>query len=118
MLVPILFEKEVFLVRRLLQLLPLLLVLMVPIAACGGPPATVPASTGSTTQALTFTDATHTTITLPKRPARIACLVSLCEDILAELGLTPVAVNDTLRTGPCLFWKCSETLYNDWRAIF
>ncbi|HEV7236018.1 MAG TPA: ABC transporter substrate-binding protein, partial [Ktedonobacteraceae bacterium] len=94
--------------RRLLQLLPLLLVLMVPIAACGGPPATVPASTGSTTQALTFTDATHTTITLPKRPTRIACLVSLCEDILAELGLTPVAVNDTFGQDPAFFGNAAK----------
>ncbi|MGI9058214.1 MAG: ABC transporter substrate-binding protein [Ktedonobacteraceae bacterium] len=94
--------------RRLLQLLTLLLVLMVPIAACGGPPASVPASPGSPTQALTFTDATHMTITLPKRPARIACLVSLCEDILAELGLPPVAVNDTFGQDPAFFGNAAK----------
>ncbi len=57
----------------------------------------------SDNEILTFTDATHTTITLSKPPKRIACLVSLCEDILAELGLTPVAVNDTFGQDPHFF---------------
>src|SRR5579884_2234759 len=69
---------------------------MLAIAACGSPSAPSSNTNGTaSTTSLTFTDATHTTVTLSKRPARIVCLVSLCEDILAQLGLSPVAVNDT-----------------------
>ncbi|HEX5502593.1 MAG TPA: ABC transporter substrate-binding protein [Thermomicrobiales bacterium] len=52
---------------------------------------------------LTFTDATGTTAMLPHPAARIVCLVGLCEDILASLGLPPVAVNDTYGQDPHLF---------------
>jgi iron complex transport system substrate-binding protein len=63
---------------------------------------TTPTSSKSAT-ALTFTDATNTTVTLAKPPVRIACLVGICEDILAALGMTPVAVNDTLGQNPAFF---------------
>lgn len=91
---------------RLWRLFLLLLMLTFVLAACGGQPA--PTNTGATTQNLTFTDATHTTITLPRQPTRIACLVSLCEDILAELGLTPVAVNDTFGQNPIFFGEAAK----------
>lgn len=52
---------------------------------------------------LTVTDATGTTITLPQPAKRIVCLVGECEDILASLGLKPVAVNDTYGQDPHLW---------------
>ncbi len=91
--------------RYLLHIFPLLLVIMLASAACGGSSASSnsKSATPATTASLTFTDATHTTVTLSKRPTRIACLVSLCEDILAQLGLPPVAVNDTFGQDPHFF---------------
>lgn len=76
------------------------------LAACGGTGDT-PTSTPSTAN-LTYTDATHTTVTLPKRPTRIACLVGLCEDILASLDIQPVAVNDTLGQDPHFFGDAAK----------
>jgi len=91
--------------QQLLRIVPLLFVMMLVIAACGSSPAPSSSKSGttSTTESLTFTDATHTTVTLSKRPTRIVCLVSLCEDILAQLGLSPVAVNDTFGQDPHFF---------------
>jgi iron complex transport system substrate-binding protein len=91
--------------QHLLRVYLLLLVTMLAIAACGSPsaPASSRNGSGSTATTLTFTDATHTTVTLSKRPARIVCLVSLCEDMLAQLGLSPVAVNDTFGQDPHFF---------------
>jgi iron complex transport system substrate-binding protein len=58
---------------------------------------------GTPTGDLTFTDATGTTGTLSQPAKRIVCLVGLCEDILASLGLQPVAVNDTYGQDPHLW---------------
>jgi iron complex transport system substrate-binding protein len=73
--------------------------------SCGSQPATTTPGSATNAQAhnLSFTDATGTTVRLPREPTRIACLVSLCEDILAELGLQPVAVNDTFGQDPHFF---------------
>ena len=57
---------------------------------------------------LSFTDSTGTTVTLKARPQRIVCLVSLCEDILYELGLEPVAVSDKFYQLP-EFWGPGKT---------
>lgn len=57
-------------------------------AAATAPAAAAPAATGD----LSFTDATGAQVTLPKVPERIACVTEICVDILADLGLTPVAV--------------------------
>ncbi len=83
----------------------LLVVLLVTVlfASCGSQPVATTTANGSKTSNLTFTDATKTTITLSKQPARIACLVAICEDILAELGLQPVAVNDAFGQDPHFF---------------
>jgi iron complex transport system substrate-binding protein len=70
------------------------------LAACGGSSGGSPSTS---TQSLSFTDATGTTVTLAKPPTRIACLVGVCEDILATLGIDPVAVNDTLGQDPHFF---------------
>lgn len=70
-------------------------------SAAASPPATTGATPAS--GGLTFTDATGTTQTLPKPATRIVCLVGLCEDILASLGLQPVAVNDTYGQDPHLW---------------
>lgn len=55
------------------------------------------------TQNLSYTDSTNTTVTLTKRPQRIVCLIGICEDILHELGLEPVAVSDMFYKQPQLW---------------
>ena len=91
---------------RFSRVLAILLV-MAFFVACGGPPSTT--DTDRTTNNLTFTDATNTTITLPKQPGRIVCLVGICEDILATLKLDPVAVNDTLGQNPAFFGEKAKS---------
>ncbi len=87
--------------RRCFPLLALLLLSATIFAGCGS----TSTSTGATATPanLTFTDATNTTVTLPHTAKRIVCLVGLCEDIMAALGLPPVAVNDTYSQDPHLF---------------
>lgn len=75
------------------------------LAACGGTP-----GPGTTITNLSYTDATHTTVTLTKQPKRIVCLVSLCEDILASLDIQPVAVNDTLSQDPHFFGSAAKSI--------
>jgi iron complex transport system substrate-binding protein len=58
---------------------------------------------------VSFTDWTGTKRTLSKRPQRIVCLTGFCEDALFQLGLEPVAVNDTLYKLP-QFWGQSKTI--------
>lgn len=43
-----------------------------------------------------ITDAAGVTVTTPAPPRRVVCLVALCDDMLAELGMTPVATNSQL----------------------
>lgn len=66
-------------------------------------PTAAPTTAGEASSAMSFTDATGTTVTLPAPPARIACLTEICTDILAELGLMPAAVNDPLAEDPRFF---------------
>lgn len=86
-----------------LAALLLCVLLTVSLGACGGSTPD-PATSGN----LTFTDATHTTVTLPRPPSRIACLVGICEDVLASLGIQPVAVNDTLGQDPHYFGAAAK----------
>jgi iron complex transport system substrate-binding protein len=53
-------------------------------------PAPTPAAPAGDT--LTFTDATGASVTLERAPERIVCVTEICVDILADLGLEPVAV--------------------------
>ncbi|MET9514885.1 ABC transporter substrate-binding protein [Streptomyces sp. NPDC002994] len=53
----------------------------------------------------TITDAQGVTVTAKKPPRRIVCLVALCDDMLAELGMTPAATNSTLLAHPEFFGK-------------
>ncbi|MEU9703893.1 ABC transporter substrate-binding protein [Streptomyces sp. NPDC047981] len=46
--------------------------------------------------ARTVTDAKGVTVTTPAPPKRIVCLVALCDDMLAELGMEPAATNSAL----------------------
>ncbi|MFD5204815.1 ABC transporter substrate-binding protein [Streptomyces sp. NPDC058375] len=46
------------------------------------------------------TDAKGVTVSLPKPPEKIVCLVALCDDILVELGLTPTATNSQVLAHP------------------
>jgi len=87
---------------RLLRIIAILLIMAV-FAACGGSTTNTGNNQTTKTNDLTFTDATHTTVTLTKQPTRIACLVGICEDILASLGIDPVAVNDKLGQDPAFF---------------
>ncbi|MFJ6443981.1 ABC transporter substrate-binding protein [Streptomyces sp. NPDC091649] len=47
-----------------------------------------------------ITDANGVTVSLPKPPEKIVCLVALCDDILVELGMTPTATNSQLLAHP------------------
>src|SRR5579875_933909 len=59
---------------------------------------------------LSVTDATGTTITLSKPATRVVCLVGECEDIMASLGLKPVAVNDTYSQDPHLWGDAAKSI--------
>ncbi|MFF8815731.1 ABC transporter substrate-binding protein [Streptomyces pactum] len=52
------------------------------------------------TAARSITDATGATITTEAPPRRVVCLVALCDDMLVELGMTPVATNSRLLAHP------------------
>ena len=52
---------------------------------------------------VSLTDSTGERLTFATRPVRVACLTEICPDIMAELGLEPVAVNDPLSTDPRFF---------------
>lgn len=84
------------------------------LAGCGtgeadtGGPAVAPGSAGARTStdvrpieaATRITDAKGVTVSLPKPPEKIVCLVALCDDILAELGMTPTATNSQVLAHP------------------
>ncbi|MFH9478437.1 ABC transporter substrate-binding protein [Streptomyces anulatus] len=71
-------------------------------------PAVAPGSAGARTStdvrpieaATRITDAKGVTVSLPKPPERIVCLVALCDDILVELGMTPTATNSQVLAHP------------------
>jgi iron complex transport system substrate-binding protein len=58
---------------------------------------------------ISFTDWTGTKRTFSKRPTKFVCLTGFCEDALFQLGLEPVAVNDTLYKQP-QFWGPNKTI--------
>ncbi|MFJ1784684.1 ABC transporter substrate-binding protein [Streptomyces anulatus] len=84
------------------------------LAGCGpgeagtGGPAGAPGSAGARTSTdvrpieadTRITDAKGVTVSLPKPPERIVCLVALCDDILVELGMTPTATNSQVLAHP------------------
>jgi iron complex transport system substrate-binding protein len=45
-------------------------------------------------------DARGVSVSLERKPERIVCLVAICDDILTELGLVPVATNSRLLARP------------------
>ncbi|MQS07687.1 ABC transporter substrate-binding protein [Streptomyces alkaliphilus] len=47
-----------------------------------------------------ITDTHGTTVTTEAEPERIVCLVALCDDMLTELGIVPVATNSELLAHP------------------
>ena len=57
----------------------------------------------SVSPTFSLTDSTGERMTFTTRPVRVACLTEICPDILAELGLEPVAVNDPLSSDPRFF---------------
>ncbi|WP_098898536.1 ABC transporter substrate-binding protein [Streptomyces sp. st77] len=52
-----------------------------------------------------ITDAKGATVSLPKPPEKIVCLVALCDDILIELGMTPTATNSQVLAHPKFLGK-------------
>lgn len=62
------------------------------VAGCGSPAAS-PAVSAAPAEVLpvvttsTITDVRGTTVTVDAPPERVVCLVSLCEDMLLELGM-------------------------------
>lgn len=87
-------------IRRVIGLIAAALLL----AGCGGtstPPAAPgnePAMPGG--QADMITDVKGRTVTVDGPPERVVCLVSLCEDMLLELDMRPVAVTGELISHP------------------
>lgn len=71
-----------------------------PAAQPGGKPGTAAGTEPSASPDLSFVDATGTRVVLQKPVQRIACLAELCVDMLAELGMKPVAAFGTLHTRP------------------
>ncbi len=65
-------------------------------AATSAPPTATPST-------VSLTDSTGERLTFTTRPVRVACLTEICPDIMAELGLEPVAVNDPLSSDPRFF---------------
>ncbi|MFQ6855055.1 ABC transporter substrate-binding protein [Streptomyces sp. 35M1] len=55
--------------------------------------------------AIRITDAKGVTVSLPKPPEKIVCLVALCDDILVELGMTPTATNSQVLAHPKFLGK-------------
>lgn len=74
-----------------------------PAGTTSTPAASTSPEASPTGGSLTVTDATGTKITLDHPAQRIVCLVGECEDILASLGIKPVAVNDTYGQDPHLW---------------
>ncbi|MFH8371563.1 ABC transporter substrate-binding protein [Streptomyces sp. NPDC018031] len=55
--------------------------------------------------ARSITDAKGVTVTTEAAPRRVVCLVALCDDMLAELGMTPVATNSELLAHPAFLGR-------------
>lgn len=54
-------------------------------------------------ETLSVTDSSGTELTFEKTPEKVVCLTDMCVDILAELGLKPAAIKDTLASNPEFF---------------
>ncbi|MFI2412094.1 ABC transporter substrate-binding protein [Streptomyces sp. NPDC018947] len=57
------------------------------------------------TAARSVTDAKGVTVATKAAPRRVVCLVALCDDMLAELGMTPAATNSELLAHPKFLGK-------------
>lgn len=57
------------------------------------------------TAARTVTDVHGVKVTTPEPPRRVVCLVALCDDMLTELGMEPVATNASLLAHPRFLGK-------------
>ncbi|MBW1600648.1 ABC transporter substrate-binding protein [Streptomyces sp. JJ66] len=72
--------------------------------AKGGKPASATDATDVTVEpieaAREITDVHGVTVRTDAEPQRVVCLVALCDDMLAELGLTPTATNSALLAHP------------------
>ncbi|MEV4063170.1 ABC transporter substrate-binding protein [Nonomuraea dietziae] len=74
----------------------LFLVALALAAGCGQQPPPTPkaapaAPAGPVSPALSITDPHGRTVKLERKPERVVCLTGLCDDMLVELGLTPIA---------------------------
>ncbi|OJG08068.1 Fe(3+)-citrate-binding protein YfmC precursor [Pseudonocardia autotrophica] len=87
---------------RIAALLPVAVVALL-LAGCGGSAAPAPEAAAERPAvsrdvaplepALTVTDPRGATVTVPAPPTRIVCLTGLCDDMVVELGLTPVGTS-------------------------
>ncbi|MFB6958889.1 ABC transporter substrate-binding protein [Streptomyces sp. NPDC056309] len=59
----------------------------------------------SITTARSITDVKGVTVATKAAPRRVVCLVALCDDMLAELGMTPAATNSGLLAHPKFLGK-------------
>ncbi len=87
---------------RIAALLPVAVVALL-LAGCGGTAAPAPDAAAERPAvsrdvaplepALSVTDPRGTAVTVPAPPTRIVCLTGLCDDMVAELGLTPAGTS-------------------------
>ena len=70
------------------------------------PPTAVPPT--PTPSTISLTDSTGEVLTFATPPVRAACLTEICADIMAEIGMEPVAVNDPLSSDPRFFGSKAE----------
>lgn len=75
------------------------------------PPAPVVRTAEPLSASLAVTDPHGTRVTLTKPAERIVCLNGLCDDLLADLGLPPVATsNPTLVTHPAILGEAGKAV--------
>ncbi|NEP45836.1 MAG: hypothetical protein F6K35_44180, partial [Okeania sp. SIO2H7] len=66
--------------------------LLATIVSCGSSESSIQTRGSDTKASLTVTDGTNVEVALEKPAERIICLDLACTDILAELGIEPIAV--------------------------
>lgn len=88
----------------------LVFVFMLGLIACSASAPVQPtAAPTPASETITITDDTGATLTFASQPQRIACFIDLCVDIVAELGMEPVAFIDELALQPQFFGERANT---------
>ncbi|MBE1554045.1 hypothetical protein [Sporosarcina limicola] len=88
--------------RPKIKVLRLLLATALIVSACGndtnkkvGNATDVPSTETTQYESQTVVDATGTELEFPNKVVNVVCVVSLCVDVMAELGLEPTAIAES-----------------------